>query len=214
MYFPCHAGLDPASRRSRKDWIPAFAGMTAFLETISLWTDAIYFSGGSIQPSRAGGYRARESVPAFSAGQPRSAAGSSSSVTKTPSSFLCDGNPLQSDVDSSPNLCTRDSSLAGYETGCGGPAHTQSIHCKRRSYYFFVRVASPLPPQRKNHPFSFEVPMRSNSPKFPPLPVMIKVPLVVIMPVSKGPAYVVELEKLPRYWAAAAGIFTNSMFPL
>jgi len=28
-----HAGLDPASRDPRKRWIPAFAGMTRFLET-------------------------------------------------------------------------------------------------------------------------------------------------------------------------------------
>jgi len=27
-----HAGLDPASRRSSKDWIPAFAGMTTLIE--------------------------------------------------------------------------------------------------------------------------------------------------------------------------------------
>jgi len=50
-----HAGRDPASRRRpdesreplqrlgpgfhREPWIPAIAGMTAFLETVSLWTD-------------------------------------------------------------------------------------------------------------------------------------------------------------------------------
>jgi hypothetical protein len=27
-----HAGLDPASRRSSKDWIPGFAGMTTLIE--------------------------------------------------------------------------------------------------------------------------------------------------------------------------------------
>jgi hypothetical protein len=31
-----HAGLDPASRRPWKNWIPAFAGMTAFLGTVIL----------------------------------------------------------------------------------------------------------------------------------------------------------------------------------
>jgi len=29
-----HAGLDPASRRSRKSWIPAFAGMTTLIEGV------------------------------------------------------------------------------------------------------------------------------------------------------------------------------------
>ena len=56
MHFFRHAGLDPASRRRpdesrepsqrlgpgfhREPWIPAFAGMTTFLETVSLWTDS------------------------------------------------------------------------------------------------------------------------------------------------------------------------------
>jgi hypothetical protein len=31
-----HAGLDPASRMSRKHWIPAFAGMTTFLFIVPL----------------------------------------------------------------------------------------------------------------------------------------------------------------------------------
>ena len=55
MHFSRHAGPDPASRRRpnesrepsqrlgpgfhREPWIPAFAGMTTFLETVSLWTD-------------------------------------------------------------------------------------------------------------------------------------------------------------------------------
>ncbi len=30
--YYCHAGLDPASRRFRKIWIPAFAGMTILIE--------------------------------------------------------------------------------------------------------------------------------------------------------------------------------------
>jgi hypothetical protein len=42
MHFSRHAGPDPASRRYRKDWIPAFAGMTTFLQTGSLWTDSNY----------------------------------------------------------------------------------------------------------------------------------------------------------------------------
>jgi len=29
MYLGCHAGLDPASRRHKEHWIPAYAGMTA-----------------------------------------------------------------------------------------------------------------------------------------------------------------------------------------
>jgi len=37
-----HAGPDPASRRRRKNWIPAFAGMTAFMDTVGLWTDSNY----------------------------------------------------------------------------------------------------------------------------------------------------------------------------
>ena len=32
--------LDPGFHR--EPWIPAFAGMTAFYETVSLWTDTIY----------------------------------------------------------------------------------------------------------------------------------------------------------------------------
>jgi len=30
--FCCHAGPDPASRMFRRDWIPAFAGMTILTE--------------------------------------------------------------------------------------------------------------------------------------------------------------------------------------
>jgi hypothetical protein len=45
MHFTRHAGPDPVSRRSRKEWIPAFAGMTTFLETVSLWTDTKYSDG-------------------------------------------------------------------------------------------------------------------------------------------------------------------------
>ena len=32
MRFSRHAGPDPAYRRSRKSWIPAFAGMTILIE--------------------------------------------------------------------------------------------------------------------------------------------------------------------------------------
>ena len=42
IQFVCHAGPDPASRGPRKYWIPAFAGMTTFLGTLSLWTDTNY----------------------------------------------------------------------------------------------------------------------------------------------------------------------------
>jgi len=54
MHLLRHAGPDPASRRRpdgsrepsqrlgpgfhREPWIPAFAGMTNFLETVSIWT--------------------------------------------------------------------------------------------------------------------------------------------------------------------------------
>jgi hypothetical protein len=38
--FLRHAGLDPASRDPQKHWIPAFAGMTTFLETVSLKTNS------------------------------------------------------------------------------------------------------------------------------------------------------------------------------
>jgi len=34
MHLFRHAGLDPASRRSWKYWIPAFAGMTTFMKTV------------------------------------------------------------------------------------------------------------------------------------------------------------------------------------